>query len=39
MKITKEEAIKKWKMLLDHKKEMEDRFRMNENINIYAQFG
>ena len=39
MKVSKEEALKKWRQLVEHKKAMEEKFRMYETTNIYAQFG
>ena len=37
--LSKEEWIKKCKQLLDHKKEMEERFKANADTDIYALYG
>ena len=39
MIIKKDDIQEKWKQLFAHKKAMEERFRLFENTNIYAQFG
>lgn len=35
---SKEEWVKKCKQLLEHKKEMEERFKANADADIYATF-
>ena len=37
--LSKEEWIKKCKQLLEHKKEMEERFKANADTDIYALYG
>jgi len=37
--ITKEEAQKRWRQLLAHKKAFEQRAREYENIDIYQKYG
>ncbi len=39
LKQKKEEAVRKWKQLFEHKKEMEQKFLQYRNVDVYAQFG